>query len=172
VEQYAEHLEFVDELESRGCTLTTEVEDWRQRSWGDFSQITESILAIRACEPSCDDTLAEFVCNSSELLESLRLVEFSNSRLTDTGLCRLASLSALLHVDVRNTAVSAQGIRQLSSQLRHLEAIHIGGTAINWLCRLKLRRRFRDVEIITDMNESLDCSPRTRYSHLAELALG
>jgi hypothetical protein len=172
VEHYTQYLDFVGDLESRGCTLIVEAEDWRQRSWGDFAQVTERILAVHANGPKFNDELAEYLHSNRQFLGSIRLIDISESELTDAGMQRLASLSELIRIDIRNTSVSAEGVRQLCQGLQRIEAVHIGGTSINWLRRLKLRRSFPDIEFIIDMNISLDSSPRTRFSHLAEMTLG
>ena len=172
VVQYTEHLELVSELKSLGCVLKAETEDWRSRSWGDFAQVTESILEIRASGTEFGDEFAELLSERRELLESIRLIDMSDSRLTDAGLRCLTSLSELLRIDVRQTGVSADGVKQTCSQLKRLEAIHVGQTAVGWLRRLNLRRAFPDVEFITDMTAILDSSPRSRYTSLAQMAMG
>jgi hypothetical protein len=172
VEQYTRHLAFVDELEALGCDLAIEAEDWRQRSWGEFAQVTESILAVHANGPEFGDPLAESLDENRQLLESIRLLDFGNSGLADSGLLTLTSLKELLRIDVRNTPVTVEGLSRFCEKLQRLETVHIGGTSIGWLQRLKLRRSFPEIEFVVEMKVSLDASPRTRFSHLAELALG
>jgi len=170
VERYAEHSKFVEELESQNFGVEIESEDWRKNSFGDFVQVTERITGLRLQGSTVDDTHIEQLISKHKLLRSLRLLDVANSRVSDTGLKMLSPLRSLVRVDLRNTLVSPAGLKGLCSQ-PHLESIHIGGLNIGFWKRFGLKSTNRKVNFITSANAVPDASPRTRISHVGELAM-
>lgn len=171
VERYAEHSHFVDELESQGCDVETETADWRRELWGDFAQVAESVVGIRARGPQVDDGFIQRLTAHARILQTLRLLDLTGSKLTARGVTELTRIPTLVRIDLRDTRASSADVRTVCTGLRRLEVLHVAGTRLNSWQRFRLRRRFRKIEFVVNRNVSLDASPRTRIDHLAELAM-
>jgi hypothetical protein len=142
VDAYLSVQELVERLKQFGADVELEAVDWLRRSFGDFAQLTESVVGVRLRDSPRGDEMIDYLVAQQDRLLELRRLDLSGSKIADDAIQRLSVFRHLAELDVSRTGVSWQGL-QIVRQLPELEAVHADGTQLNWLGRWRLRRALR-----------------------------
>lgn len=139
VDAYLAVHEVIERLKQFGAEVAVEAVDWLKRSFGDFAQLTESVVGIRLRDNANGDELVSFLVSQHERLLELRRLDLAGSTVSDSALRQIGVFRRLAELDVSRTPVTWHGL-QVVAQLPELENIRADGTPLGWLGRWRLNR--------------------------------
>jgi hypothetical protein len=142
VDAYLAVHEVIDRLQQLGAKVEIEALDWLKRSFGDFAQLTESVVGIRLRDAVNGDEVLNYLVSQQERLLELRRLDLAGSAISDNALRQLSVFRRLAELDVSRTRITWQGI-QVVAQLPELESVRAEGTQLGWLGRWRLNRVLR-----------------------------
>lgn len=131
--------ELVTRLEALGAEVTTNANEWLKRSFGEFSQLTETITAIRLANAPAEPLIQELKANQ-KLLVGLQTLELPGCNLTDADVIHLKPLTQLRQLDLSNTPVSNDAL-MVVDWLTALETLVTDGTNISWFANWRVQRK-------------------------------
>lgn len=142
VEEYLAVEEVIKKLTDLGADVETRAVQWLEKSFGDFAELTESVIGVRlAGADNADEVLRYMVGQHDHLLE-LRRLELPSSNISDGSVLQLSVFRRLAHLDLSNTAVTWKGL-ELIHWLPELESVNLDATQIKWWTRRKIKARIR-----------------------------
>jgi Leucine-rich repeat (LRR) protein len=148
IEKYMSRELIVDEVQRWGGRVDMESNVWLERSYGpDLSRIVDRLAGIHLCGPQVGDEALNVLAEDHPALKELRLLDLSQSRISDKALNRLRGLKSLNRLDLRDTPISNRGL-QLLNHLPDLDWLQLGGTSVNWWGRARLRWSFPKLEVV------------------------
>ena len=137
----SEHLaarQAAERLEEFGAEVTTNAVDWLEKLFGDFSQLTETITAVRLENyADADDMILAMVEHRDELGELTRL-ELPGCRVSSDSVQQLEAFRQLRHLDLSGTPITKEALWIVDTILG-LESMELKGTHIGWWMRRKVR---------------------------------
>lgn len=147
VEPYLRQQEVIGEVERRGGTAGVETLDWMERSFGDFSHLTDRLRSLRLRDCADGDAVLKLLADAAKDLRYLIEIDLAGSQVTDTGLASLSKLQNLQRLNLARTRVTARGLDALSA-LEDLEWLNIAGTSVGWWSRYKLGKRLKTAKVV------------------------
>jgi hypothetical protein len=142
MDDYVAVQEIIERLEGFGATVETDALEWLQKSFGDFAQLTESIIGVRLRDAVNGDAVLEYLVSQHARLLALRRLDLAGSTISDSCLRQLGVFRRLTELDVSRTPVTWQGL-QVVEWLPELETVGIEGTDLSWLTRRRLAAQLR-----------------------------
>lgn len=125
-------------LEALGAEVTTNANEWLHRSFGDFAQLTETIVAIRLANTPAMPLLQELLANVKPLI-GLQTLELPGCTLSDADVIHLKPFSQLRHLDLSNNPIGNDALI-LVEWLPVLETLQTDGTNIGWFANWRVQR--------------------------------
>jgi hypothetical protein len=139
VDAYVAVHEVIDQLKQFGAEVDLEAVDWLKRSFGDFAQLTESVVGVRLRDSANGDEVMSFLVNQQERLLELRRLDLAGSKISDNSIRQLSVFRRLAELDVSHTPITWHGL-QVAAQLPELETVRADGAHLGWLGRWRLNR--------------------------------
>jgi VanZ family protein len=148
VERYSATQEVVAEIERLGGTVETARPAWIAREIGDdFAQLLDTITGVRLTGPTIGPGEVAYLAGQYVVLAGLRRLDLSDTRVDDLAVERLAVFPTLHELDLSGTMVGDRTVARLA-EMPALRRVNLADTFINWLGRLRLRRRRPKLEIV------------------------
>jgi hypothetical protein len=148
VEEYIRREAVIAEVQRRGGRVDIEANAWIRQDLGEeFAQLVDKLVGIHWHGPQVDDEALAYLAQERATLQTLRVLDLAGSRVTGRGLQPLRLLTSLERLDLRGTGVSFRAVRDLVSGL-HLRWLNVGGTAVGWWGRARLRWRFPGLNVV------------------------
>jgi len=155
MEAYLKVQEAIDRLEKFGATVTSNAIQWLEQSFGDFAQLTESIIAVRLENSSkANDLIAAMVEHKSVLGEMTRL-ELPGCQVSDAAVLQLEPFAQLKHLDLSGTPITDEALWIVDTILG-LESLELKDTSIGWWMQRKVRgvmKKRHDSQPATPFNQ-------------------
>jgi VanZ family protein len=149
IERYAALQEVVVEIERRGGTVETQRPEWIARELGDdFAQVLDTVIAVRLTGPNIGLEDIEYLVSKRQSLGSLHRLDLSDSQIDNRGVRMLAALPTLRELNL-NGSFAGNRTAAVLAEMPGLRRVHLADTFVSWLARLELRRRRRDLEVVT-----------------------
>ena len=142
MDNYVAVQEMIDQLERLGAHVETDAVDWLQKSFGDFAQLTESVVGVRLRDAANSDEVLAYMIGQQERLLELRLLDFSGCKVSDASIRQLSAFRRLAELELSRTPVTWQGLQVVRS-LPELVVVGVEGTNLNWLGRWRLSAHLR-----------------------------
>jgi hypothetical protein len=142
MDNYVAVQEMIDELERLGACVETNAVDWLQKSFGDFAQLTESVIGVQLHDAANGDEVLAYMISQHERLLELRRLDFSGCKISDASIGQLSVFRRLAELELSRTPVTWQGLQVVRS-LPELVEVGVEGTNLNWLGRLRLSAQLR-----------------------------
>jgi len=139
MEDYLALRHTVERLEHFGAEVTTNAVDWLEKSFGDFAQLTETIIGVRLANSSRADELIQALTEEHEALESMVRLELPGCQLSDFAALKLESFKQLKHLDLSGTPVTNESL-WIVDELQALESLDLTGTQVSWWMRRKVKK--------------------------------
>ena len=139
MDSYVLEQELITRLEALGAEVTTNAIDWLKRSFGEFAQLTESIVAIRLVNAPAELLIQELKANAKQL-SGLQTLELPGCTLTDADVIHLKPFNQLRHLDLSNTPIGNDAL-MLVDWLPALETLLTDGTNIGWFANWRVQRK-------------------------------
>jgi hypothetical protein len=131
-------------LRALGASVATVMPRWLEQSFGDFAQLTETPVLVRAIDaPNGDAIIAALVADSVALRE-LETIELTGSKISDEAVLSLSVFQYLKRLNLARTPVT-RVVLELSDTIPTLQSLALDGTNVGWWSRRRaaseLRRR-------------------------------
>ena len=99
-----------ESLEELGAEVESDAKDWLEKSFGDFAQLTESIVSVRLVDSENGDRLISAMLENREHLGSLNRLELPGCKVSDSSVLALGVFSQLEHLDLSRTPVTGDAL--------------------------------------------------------------
>jgi hypothetical protein len=150
VDEYIRREALIAEVQRRGGQVDIEANEWIRKDMGEeFAQFVDKVVGIHWHGAQVDDEALVYLAQEEASLQTLRVLDLADSRVSDRGLHQLQVLTSIHQLDLRGTAVSFRGVRELLSRL-HLRWLNVGGTAIGGWGRARLRWWFPGLKVVSE----------------------
>ena len=133
----------VDVLHRLGAEVTTNALDWLEQSFGEFAQLTETILAVRLEDSDEGDTLIEALVKNPAIMVGMTRLELPGCNVSDASVLKLAKIKNLQQLDLSRTPVSKKCL-ELIDRLPELREMRLEKTRIGWWHHRKARAALKD----------------------------
>jgi hypothetical protein len=142
MDEYLAEAALVERLRGMGAEVETVMLDWVRRSFGDFADLTESIVAVRMTDSANVSELIETLVREQSSLAALKRLELPGCGVNDTLAWQLRPLKGLTHLDLSRTAITWRTL-SLAEFLPALVSYEVKGTSVGWWPRVRLQRTLR-----------------------------
>ena len=143
VDSYVVMQDVVDVLHRLGAEVTTNALDWLEQSFGEFAQLTETILAVRLENSDEGDTLIEALIKNPAIMVGMTRLELPGCNVSDASVLKLAKIKNLQQLDLSRTPVSKKCL-ELIDRLPELREMRLEKTRIGWWHHRKARAALKD----------------------------
>ena len=142
MDEYLAILALNERLHELGAEVDTVMLDWVRRSFGDFADLTESIVGIRMTNSTNAAELVETLVREQASLAGLKRLELPGCPVTDAIAWHLRPLKGLTKLDLSRTSITWRAL-SLVDFLPALVTFNVEGTAVGWWPRTKMQRALR-----------------------------
>jgi len=132
----------VNRLKQFGALVETDSVDWLEKSFGDFAELSESVIGIRLNGAANGDDVLDYIVSQREKLLELRRLDLSGSVVTDDAVRQLSVFRRLSKLNLSRTPITWQSLH-IVEWLPELETVEVEGTGLKWLTRRKLAAQLR-----------------------------
>ncbi|MEC7500346.1 MAG: J domain-containing protein [Planctomycetota bacterium] len=143
VDSYVVMQDVVDVLHRLGAEVTTNALDWLEQSFGEFAQLTETILAVRLEDSEEGDTLIEALVKNPAIMVGMTRLELPGCNVSDASVLKLAKIKNLQQLDLSGTPVTKKCL-ELIDRLPELREMRLEKTRIGWWNHRKARAALKD----------------------------
>ena len=142
MDEYLGVQEAIDHIKTFGAQVETDALDWLQKSFGDFAELTETILAIRLHDAANGEEFIDYLVSQREKLLGLRCLDLAGCAISDASVRQLSVFRRLRELDLSRTPITWEAIH-IVEWLPELEIVRVDGTGLRWLTRRKLAAQLR-----------------------------
>jgi hypothetical protein len=142
MEEYLAEAALVARMRELGAEVETVMLDWVRRSFGDFADLTESIVGIRLARSPKVAELVETMVREQSNLAALKRLELPNCPVDDAIAWQLRPLKGLTHLDLTGTTITWRAL-SLVDFLPALVTFEVAATAVGWWPRARLQMALR-----------------------------
>jgi hypothetical protein len=142
MEEYLGVQQVIERLHEFGAEIETNALDWLKKSFGDFAELTETILSIRLRDALSGDDFLEYIVSQRDKLLELRRLDLAGCGVTDSAVRQLSVFRRLQELDLSRTPITWEALH-IVEWLPELEIVHVEGTGLKWLTRRKLAAQLR-----------------------------
>jgi hypothetical protein len=142
MDEYLALQEVIERLKQFGAQVETDSVDWLQKSFGDFAELSESVIGIRLNGAANGDEFLEYLIGQRDKLLELRKLDLEGSVVTDDMVRQLSVFRRLADVNLNRTPITWQALH-IVEWLPELETVHVEGTGLKWLTRRRLAAQLR-----------------------------
>ena len=132
----------IDQLTRYGAEVETNSLDWLEKSFGDFAELSESVIAIRLNGAANGDEVLDFLVRNRDNLLELRRLDLAGSNVSDAAVRQLSVFRRLAELDLSRTPITWQSLH-IVQWLPELDTVRVDGTGLKWLTRRKLAAQLR-----------------------------
>ncbi len=142
MDHYVEVQRVVDMLEELGAEAETDAVDWLQKSFGDFSLLTENIVRVRLADSPDGDKFIGHLIAEHAMLSGLKSIELPGCTVSDEAVYRLAVFEQLTNLDLSRTPVSGNAMAVVD-ELPLLRTVELEGSKVGWWAKRKVANELR-----------------------------
>ena len=135
----------VEVLNQLGAEVTTNALDWLEQSFGEFAQLTETVLAVRLENSDEGDALIEALVKNPAILVGMTRVELPGCQLSDEAVIKLGKIKNLQQIDLSRTPVTKQCLA-LIELLPDLRELRLEKTNVGWWQQKKAKAALKQRE--------------------------
>jgi hypothetical protein len=138
MDEYVGMQAVVGQLTSLGAKVETNFLGWLRKSFGDFAELTEKIVAIRFNDAANGDEFIDYLVTHVDDLLELERLDLAGTNLTDGAVRQLGVLRSLRSIDLSRTPITWQALH-IVEWLPELQSLDVTGTSLNWFTRRRLK---------------------------------
>ncbi len=142
LEEYLGVQETIEGLKKFGAQVDTTALDWLQKSFGDFAELTESVLGIRLVDSAHGEEFIEYMVSQREKLLELRKLDLTGCAITDASVRQLSVFRRLQDLNLSRTPITWEALH-IVQWLPELEDVNVQNTSLGWFTRRKLASQLR-----------------------------
>ena len=132
----------IEQLQALRATVTTASQDWLKNSLGEFAQLTETAVSVRAEKSSQGEAIIATMLAEYPALRELQAVELPGCTISDASVLKLARFSLLKRLDLSRTPVT-NGALDVVDALPALHEIELDGTSTGWWARRRVHSKLK-----------------------------
>ena len=125
-----------------GASVFTKAAEWLEQSFGDFAQLTESILLVRAVDVPNGNAIIRAMVEDFDAIRELAALELPGCGVTDDAVLSLGGFPFLKRVNLARNPITNRALDVVDA-LPALETLAIDGTNIGWWTRRRTAARLR-----------------------------
>lgn len=145
MDEYLAVQEVIEGIKAFGAEVETSSLDWLQKSFGEFAELTENVLAIRLNNAAKGDEFVEYLVGRHEQLLSLERLDLAGCAISDVSVRQLSVFRRLQELNLDRTPITWESTH-IVEWLPELHVLHVEGTNLNWFTRRKLAKQLRQKE--------------------------
>src|SRR5262245_4085846 len=134
MDEYLAVQEVIEGIKKFGAEVETSSLDWLQKSFGEFAELTESVLAIRLNDSANGNDFIEYLVGRHEQLLSLERLDLAGCAVTDAFVRQLSVFRRLQELNLDRTPITWESTH-IVEWLPELHVLHVEGTNLNWFTR-------------------------------------
>jgi hypothetical protein len=142
MEEYLAVEALLGKLRALGADVDTLMLDWVRRSFGDFANLTESIVGVRMVNAANAAELVDAMIRDQAILPALKRLELPGCQVIDRLAMQLRVFKRLEHLDLSHTAITEKALAVVDF-LPELTSMTIDGTSVGWWSRRRMERTLR-----------------------------
>ncbi|MCI0335382.1 MAG: hypothetical protein L0228_19410 [Planctomycetes bacterium] len=142
MDEYLEVQEVIDRLKKFGAVVETSSVDWLAKSFGDFAELSESVVGIRLNGAANGDEVLDYLVSQRDKLLELRKLDLAGSVISDAAVRQLSVFRRLAELNLSRTPITWQSLH-IVEWLPELDMVEVEGTGLKWLTRRKLAAQLR-----------------------------
>ena len=142
MDEYLGVVSLVERLRALGAEVDSTMLDWVRRSFGDFADLTESIVGIRLHDSKHVAEMIDVMINELESLPALKRLSLAGCPVDNLLALELRVFKSLSELDLSRTPITDRALTVVEF-LPDLVSLNIAGTSIGWWARHKAERRLR-----------------------------
>jgi hypothetical protein len=139
MEEYLAVESLIERLHSLGAEIETNTLDWVRRSFGDFANLTESIVGVRLTNSPDVATAVDSMVREQASLPALKRLALAGCPVDNLLALELRVFKSLTHLDLSRTPITDRALTVVEF-LPELVTLNIEGTSIGWWARRKLEK--------------------------------
>jgi hypothetical protein len=132
----------MEQLKEFGAEVETNFLDWLQKSFGEFAELTEKILAVRFNNSANGDEFIEYLVSNRDHLLELERLDLAGCTISDAAVRQLSVFRRLQELDLSRTPITWQSLH-IVDWLPELHSVNVEGTGLNWFTKRKLASQLR-----------------------------
>jgi hypothetical protein len=138
-------------LEKFGAQVTTGSATWKERSFGDFAQLTENITAVTLHQSPHGPEVLVLLGEQAALLTQLQRLELTDSEIEDDVIQLLGRLSYLQTLDLSGNPITSN-IEVAIGKLKNLRELKLKRTSVgcfsHWRMQRYVKRQARQMPVL------------------------
>src|SRR3954468_3610736 len=142
MDEYLGVQEAIEGIKKFGGQVETDARDWLEKSFGDFAELTESILSIRLNDSARGEEFIEYLVSQRDKMLELRRLDLAGCAITDPAVRHLSVFRRLQDLNLSRTPITWEALH-IVEWLPELEELPVDGTGLSWPPRRKLAARLR-----------------------------
>lgn len=142
MDEYLATQEVTEQLKAFGAEVETNFVDWLQKSFGEFAELTESILAIQLNNSPKGDEFIDLLLQKHDQLLALERLDLAGCTVSDAAVQRLSVFRRLREINLNRTPITWQALH-IVEWLPELHEVHAEGTNLNWFTRRRLASQLK-----------------------------
>ncbi len=142
IDEYMAVQEVIERLHKFGAEVETNSLDWLEKSFGDFAELTESILGIRLHDSAAGEEFIEYLISQRDKLLELRRLDLVGCAISDASVKQLSVFRRLQELDLSRTPITWEALH-IVQWLPELHDVRVERTGLKWLTRRKLAAQLR-----------------------------
>ncbi len=142
MDEYLATQQVEEKIRAFGAEVETNYLDWLQKSFGEFAELTENIIAVRLHDTAKGDEFIEFLVGQRDNLLELKKLDLSGCTISDIAVRQLSVFRRLQELNLSRTPIGWQSLH-IVEWLPELHEVNVDGTQLNWFTRRRLAAQLR-----------------------------
>ncbi len=142
MDEYLAVQEVIERLTRFGAEVESSSLDWLQKSFGDFAELSESVIAVRLRGAANGDEVIHYMISHHQQLLELQRLDLTGSVVSDAAVRQLSVFRRLAELDLSRTPITWEALH-IVQWLPELQCVRVEGTGLGWLTRRRLAAQLR-----------------------------
>ena len=139
MDEYVGVVVLVDRLEKLGAEVDSTMLDWVRQSFGDFADLTESIIGVRLHDSKNAAELIDAMVDELPSLPGLKRMSLAGCQVDNLLALELRVFKSLAELDLSRTQITDRALKVIEF-LPDLVSLNVDGTGVGWWARHKAKR--------------------------------
>jgi hypothetical protein len=142
MDEYMEVVALTERLRKLGAEVDSTMLEWVRHSFGDFANLTESIVGVRLHDSQNAAELVDVMIGELPSLPALKRLSLAGCQVDNLLALELRVFKSLADLDLSRTPITDRALTVVEF-LPDLVALNIAGTGVGWWARRKAERILR-----------------------------
>jgi hypothetical protein len=139
MEEYVAVGDLIDRLRELGAEVDSTMLDWVRHSFGDFADLTVSIIGVRLEDSQNASAMIDVMIDQQESLPGLKRLSLAGSQVENMLALQLRVFKSLAQLDLSRTQINERALT-VAQFLPDLVELNLDGTSVGWWAKRKVER--------------------------------